>query len=221
MAIFRLDQPAVPRIVPFALYIVLLAAGPLADGLDVRWLYPVQVGLVAAALAYFRRRYEELPRLGSLSGGHWSLAFIVGLIVFVLWVNLDASWMTIGTGGDGFDPRDDGRVNVALALFRIAGAALVVPVMEELFWRSFVMRWIDKPAFLTVSPTAVSLKALALSSIVFAVEHHLWLAGLVAGLAYGWLYRLTGNLWVAIIAHAVTNGLLGVWVLYTGSWQFW
>lgn len=221
MATPWLEHPALPRVLPFALYIVFLAAGSLEWTFDTRWLYPVQVGLVALALVCFWKRYEEMPRLGTLSGGHWSMAFIVGLIVFVLWIHLDASWMTIGEGGKGFDPRDEGRVNVLLALFRIAGAALVVPVMEELFWRSFVMRWIDKPAFLTVSPTAVSLKALALSSIVFAVEHHLWFAGLIAGLAYGGLYRLTGNLWVPIIAHAVTNGLLGAWVLYTGSWQFW
>lgn len=221
MAASWLEQPALPRVLPFALYIAFLAAGSLEWTFDTRWLYPVQVGLVALALVYFWRRYEELPRFATLSGGHWSMAFIVGLIVFVLWIHLDASWMTIGEGGKGFDPRDSGRVNVALALFRIAGAALVVPVMEELFWRSFVMRWIDKPAFLTVSPTAVTMKALMLSSAVFAVEHHLWFAGLIAGLAYGGLYRLTGNLWVPVIAHAVTNGLLGAWVLYTGSWQFW
>jgi CAAX prenyl protease-like protein len=221
MATSWLEHPALPRVLPFALYIVFLAVGSLEWTFDTRWLYPVQVGLVALALIWFWRRYAELPRLSTLSGGHWSMAFIVGLIVFVLWIHLDTSWMTMGEGGKGFDPRDDGRVNVALALFRIAGAALVVPVMEELFWRSFVMRWIDKPAFLTVSPTAVSLKALMLSSAVFAVEHHLWFAGLIAGLAYGGLYRLTGNLWVPVIAHAVTNGLLGAWVLYTGSWQFW
>lgn len=213
--------PVVARTVPFGLYILFLALGSAITTVDVRWLYPIQVGIVALALVLFRRSYEELAPLRSLSGGHWSLAFIVGLIVFVLWIHLDASWMTIGEVGKGFDPRDDGHVNMALATFRIAGAALVVPVMEELFWRSFVMRWIDKPAFLTVSPTAVSLKALVLSSAVFAVEHHLWFAGLIAGLAYGWLYRATGNLWVPVIAHAVTNGLLGAWVLYTGSWQFW
>lgn len=221
MAVSWLAHAAVPRIVPFALYIVFLAAGPLASGFDTRWLYPVQVGLVALTLVYFWRRYQELPRLRSLAGGHWALAFVIGLIVFILWIKLDAPWMTIGEPGKGFDPRDDGRVNVLLALFRLAGAALVVPVMEELFWRSFVMRWIDKPAFLSVSPTSVSWKAVLLSSVVFGFEHQLWFAGIVAGLAYGWLYRLSGNLWVPIIAHAVTNGLLGAWVLYTGSWLFW
>ena len=145
----------------------------------------------------------------------------VGVLVFVLWIWLDLPWMVIGESGDGYDPRDDGHVNIALATIRILGAAVVVPIMEELFWRSFVMRWIDKPDFLTLAPAAVTLKGLLLSSVVFGFEHNLWFAGIVAGLAYGWLYRATGNLWVPTIAHAVTNGVLGAWVLYTGAWQFW
>lgn len=216
-----LSGPALPRVLPFGIYILFLAISGISVNVDSRWLYPVQVGLVAAVLIYLWHRYEELPRLRALHGGNWALAFIVGLIVFILWIRLDAAWMTIGNTGKGFDPRDDDHLNVVLAVSRVLGAALVVPLMEELFWRSFVMRWIDKPAFLAVSPIAVSFRALALSSIVFAVEHHLWFAGLIAGLAYGGLYRVTGNLWVPVIAHAVTNGLLGVWVLYTGSWQFW
>jgi CAAX prenyl protease-like protein len=108
-----------------------------------------------------------------------------------------------------------------LAVMRLAGAALLVPVMEELFWRSFVMRWIHKPDFLKVVPAEVGIKALAISSVLFALEHHLWFAGLLAGLAYGWLYRRSGNLWVPTLSHAVTNAALGIWVLYTGNWQFW
>lgn len=221
MAVSWSAHASVPRIVPFALYILFLAAGPLFTGFDTRWLYPVQVGLVALALAYFWRRYEELPRLRALSGGHCALAAVVGFFVFILWIQLDTGWMMVGDAGAGFDPRDDGRINMPLVLSRLAGAALVVPIMEELFWRSFVMRWIDKPAFLLLSPAAVSLKALMVSSVVFGFEHHLWFAGIVAGLAYGWLYRVSANLWVPVIAHAVTNGLLGIWVLYTQSWQFW
>ena len=52
-------------------------------------------------------------------------------------------------------------------------------------------------------------------------EHGLWFAGIVAGLAYALLYRRSGNLWAAIIAHSITNLLLGCWVVYSGNWQFW
>jgi CAAX prenyl protease-like protein len=93
--------------------------------------------------------------------------------------------------------------------------------MEELFWRSFLMRWIDRHDFLSLAPALVSLKAIVISSIVFGFEHTLWFAGILAGLAYAWLYRASGSLWPPIIAHAVTNGVLGVWVIQTGQWQFW
>lgn len=217
-----LASPATARVLPFGIYIAFLALGGLASGFDVRWLYPAQVGLVALALAVFWRRYDELRPSGPAPGAaQWGLGVAVGAAVFVIWIQLDSGWAVIGELGEGFDPRDDGRVNPLLAAFRLMGAALVVPVMEELFWRSFVMRWIDRPAFLGVDPRAVSARAVLLSSAVFAVEHHQWLAGLIAGLAYAWVYRRTGNLWIPVVAHGVTNGLLGIWVLYTGAWQFW
>jgi hypothetical protein len=108
-----------------------------------------------------------------------------------------------------------------MVAFRIAGAALVVPLMEELFWRSFLQRWVQQHDFLALDPARIGLKALLIASALFAVEHLQWLAGLVAGLAYGWLYIRTRNLWAPIVAHAVTNGLLGADVVATGRWSFW
>jgi CAAX prenyl protease-like protein len=104
---------------------------------------------------------------------------------------------------------------------RWIGAALIVPVMEELFWRSFLMRWIASPRFESVDPRAAGLRALVLSTFVFMLAHTLWLAAIVAGAAYAWLYVRTGKLWTAVIAHAVTNGVLGIWVVYSGRWEFW
>jgi CAAX prenyl protease-like protein len=93
--------------------------------------------------------------------------------------------------------------------------------MEELFWRSFLMRWIERAQFEAVLPQRVGLKAVVLSTFVFMLAHTLWLAAILAGLAYAWLYVRTGKLWVPIVAHAVTNGALGVWVVATRSWGFW
>ena len=59
-------------------------------------------------------------------------------------------------------------------------------------------------------PAAVGLRALFVSSLVFGLEHSLWFAGLLAGLAYGWLYRRSGNLWWLILAHGLTNFILGL-----------
>ena len=62
---------------------------------------------------------------------------------------------------------------------------------------------------------------MALSTLAFMLAHVLWLAAIVAGLAYAWLYRRTGELWTAVVAHAVTNGALGAWVVATRNWAFW
>ena len=218
-------SPIFVRSLPFGLYISLLVLEGLlpdwAPGFDVRWLYPVKAGLVALALAVLWRHFSELKSYG-LPFKNLLLSLAVGLGVLVLWVNLDAGWMLIGKMGDGYNPTNAaGQIDWMLVAFRIAGAALVVPVMEELFWRSFLQRWVQQPDFMTLDPAQIGLKALLIASALFAVEHVQWLAGLIAGLAYGWLYIRTRNLWAPIIAHAVTNGGLGVFVVATGSWHFW
>ena len=217
-------SPIFVRSLPFGLYIVLLVLeGLLPDWLpdfDVRWLYPVKAGLVALAPVVLWRYYTELKTRLPLK--HVLLSVGVGFVVLVLWVNLDAGWMLMGEMGKGYNPTDaNGQIDWLLVAFRIAGAALVVPLMEELFWRSFLQRWVQQPDFMTLDPAQIGLKALFIASALFAVEPLQWLAGLVAGLAYGWLYIRTRNLWAPIIAHAVTNGALGAYVVATGHWSFW
>lgn len=219
----RRQAPA--RILPFALYIAFLALTPLVARAfpqwDVRWLYAVQIGAVLAGLTFFAREYAELARPPRLRKREWVLAAAAGAAVFALWIRLDAPWAMFGEA-PGFDPtRGDGSIDWALVAVRLFGAVAVVPVMEELFWRSFVLRWIDRTDFLALAPAAASLRALLVSSLLFGLEHHLWLAGLLAGLAYGGLYRRSGSLWPPIAAHALTNLLLGLWVVHTGSWRFW
>jgi hypothetical protein len=218
--------PAMARVAPFAVYIVFLAIGPglasLLPGLDGRWLYGIQVTAAALALVALRRHYAELTPAGPLPGVlAWGQALLLGLLVFIAWIHLDLPLLAFGSTG-GFDPRaGDGSLIWPLVAIRLLGAALVVPVIEELFWRSLVMRWIDRPDFLRLAPAQASLRALLISSLVFGLEHDLWFAGLLAGLAYGWLYRRHGHLWLAIASHAATNLLLGLWVVAGGQWQFW
>ena len=104
---------------------------------------------------------------------------------------------------------------------RTAGAVLVVPIMEELFWRSFLMRWIDKRNFLALAPHAASLTAMAASSAVFALAHDLWLCAFCAGMIYAQIYRRTENIWYAVLAHATTNALLAGWVVSRSAWVYW
>ncbi|HEV7913666.1 MAG TPA: CAAX prenyl protease-related protein [Albitalea sp.] len=224
----KLSRAALARIAPFALFMLLLALRGIlpadnAAGIDVRWVYGAGVLLVGALIAWFWRDYGELASAQTLPTARETLLAVgVGLAVFALWITLDAPWMKLGTPSASFLPLDaQGQVQWPLVAVRWAGAALLVPVMEELFWRSFLMRWLERPQFETVLPQRVGLRAVVLSTFVFMLAHTLWLAAVIAGLAYAWLYLRSGKLWVPVIAHAVTNGALGGWVVATGNWSFW
>lgn len=218
------DIRVIARVSPFAAYMLFLIVEGNIDSVlpsfDPRFLYPVKVGTVALLLWLFRSRYVELFKWPDV---RWVglIAPALGAVVFLLWINLSGGWLDMG-GGTGFAPLDDaGAIRWELALPRLAGAALVVPLMEELFWRSFLLRWIDRHDFLALEPVKISVRAILIASVLFGLEHTLWFAGIVAGLAYAWLYRASGNLWAPIVSHAVTNLMLGIWVLMTGAWSFW
>ncbi len=222
-----LNRAALARVVPFAVFMLLLGLrGALpADGswgIDPRWVYAVTVLVVGGLLAWWWRDYGELSTQLRPTLQEAGLAISVGVLVFGLWIKLDAPWMRLGEATAAFVPLDaQGGLMWPLIGVRWIGAALLVPVMEELFWRSFLMRWIENAQFEAVLPQRVGLKAVLLSTFVFMLAHTLWLAAIIAGLAYAWLYVRSGKLWLPVIAHAVTNGLLGVWVVMTGNWAFW
>ena len=200
----------------------LLALQPaLERALDPRWVVIARGIAAAAILAALWHCYSELRDAKPVPAREWLLAVAVGLVVFGVWINFDSGWAALGSG-PGFVPlRDDGTLDLALAGLRLFGLVLVVPVMEELFWRSFLLRWIDRREFLAADPKRASLVAFALSSALFATEHSLWFAGLVAGAAYTWIYMRAGDLRLPIVSHATTNGTLGLWILATGNWGFW
>jgi len=212
------------RFAPFAAFVCLLALrSALARfaGLDSPWLYAVQIGGAAALMLHFRRDYTEL-RVPAGSPWTWVRAALAGTAVFWIWIHTGVSWMSIGAAAARFEPVGaDGSLNWGLITLRLAGAVLVVPAMEELFWRSFLMRWIDRRDFLALPAGQSSLRALLASSGVFALGHTLWFAGLIAGLCYGWIYRSSGKLPLPIAAHALTNLLLGLWVVQHRAWSYW
>lgn len=214
-----------PYIAPFGVYVLFMIVEDLLiksgwEANDVRLLYAIKIVAVAGLLWIMRNAYRELQRPIAIDFKTGLIAIIAGVVVFIAWINLTAGWMMMGDSV-GFDPRDDQRIDWFLVAVRLMGAALVVPVMEELFWRSFLMRWVENQNFRTVEPQYVRIKALCIVSVLFAFAHTLWFAGLFAGIVYGLLYIRSGTLWSPILAHAVTNGILGVWIVMTGNWGFW
>lgn len=218
---------AMARALPFAVFIALLALEPwlgrlLDQTLDPRWLYSVRILFVAGLLIVLRGQFAELS-VSSMPGARKILlALGTGMVVLAIWLLLDSGVFVLGHSGSGFVPRSAaGVLDWPLAVSRLLGSALVVPVVEELFWRSLVMRWAERSSFLGVDPADVGGRALLLSSVAFGFEHSQWAAGVLAGLAYGGLYIRCRNLWAAVIAHSVTNAGLGIWVLVNGAWHFW
>jgi uncharacterized protein len=223
----HMSRAARKRALPFLVFMLLLALRGWAPadgswGFDPRWIYGLTVLAVGGMLLGWRREYGELARQTWPDAREAAWAVAVGLVVFVLWIRLDAPWMTLGDATAAFRPLTaTGAVDWPMVAVRGIGATLMVPVMEELFWRSFLMRWVQRPDFLGVDPASVGPRALVVSTFLFVLAHPLWLAATVAGLAYALLYMRSGKLWSSIVAHAVTNGALGLWVVQGGHWQFW
>jgi uncharacterized protein len=217
-----LARPALARIAPFAAFMAFLASQPLLErSIDARWIVVLRGLAAAAVLAAFWRTYSELRDPKPVPAREWLLAVAVGLAVFGAWIAFDSGWAAFESAAGFVPQRADGSLDAPLAALRLFGLVLVVPVMEELFWRSFLLRWIDRRDFLAADPKRSSPMAIALSCALFATEHSLWFAGLLAGAAYTWVYMRAGNLRLPIVSHATTNGTLGLWILATGNWRLW
>jgi len=216
------------RAAPFALFIAVLALrGQLAHdaydlgAFDARWLYAAQTAAAFVPLLIWRRRFSELAQVPTSLRG-FLLSVATGLAVFLLWVAPLPSWTHLAAVAAAFIPVDQsGALRWDLIIARTFGAVLVVPIMEELFWRSFLMRWIDERDFLRLDPSAVTWLAVIASSAVFALAHDLWLIGFVAGVAFAMVYRHTGSLWYPLAAHATSNLALAIWVVNERAWGFW
>ena len=153
-------------------------------------------------------------------------AVVVGIGVFVMWVGLDGFYPQARQAGHSLEsPSTNLAAGSALAwLFicvRLGGSTLVVPPLEEVFYRSFLYRYIIKVDFHSVPMRTFHWTAFLVTSAVFGIEHHEWLAGILCGFAYQGLVCWKGRLGDAMTAHAITNLLLGLWVVGRGAWQFW
>jgi CAAX prenyl protease-like protein len=230
----RGPEAAMPRILPFALFMGFIALETLlrwAAGLTSApdgnmaavflWLYPLRIAVVLAALVYLWPAYDELRDGVCRNFGEALLVLVVGGLVYVAWVRMDWSWAMQGQP-TGYNPFQAGAgVGILLASLRLVGAVVVVPIMEELFWRSFLIRYLVTPTFTTVRLGTFTPLSFGATVVLFGLEHHLWLAGIMAGVIYNLLLYKTRRLWPCILAHAITNLLLGIHVLVTGEWHWW
>ena len=224
---------ALARIIPFAGFMIFIGVEEAlrflrSHGLvsfsdqSLYLLYPVKTLTTVFLLFWLYQRFVELNwrDLGRISDTLQSL--LLGLVVFVLWINMDWSFGAPGKEA-GFNPGifvDPALLN-GLIFFRLAGAVLVVPLMEELFWRSFILRYLVDNDFMKIRIGHFTWFSCLVSAVLFGLEHHLIFAGIMAGLAYNFLLYRTKSIVQCVFAHAVTNLALGIYVLISGKWMFW
>ncbi len=168
----------------------------------------------------------------SLRAPHWLLSVALGIAVFLLWIAPDwlfpdwhGHWLfTNGITGkvEGSLP-PEGRHDPLVLALRTMRAMILVPIVEELFWRGWLPRWIDNmDDFRKVPLGRYSRFAFWATAILFAAEHGaMWDVGLMAGVAYNWWMQKTKSLGDLILAHGVTNACLSAYVLIGGKWQYW
>jgi CAAX prenyl protease-like protein len=201
------------------------------------WLYPVKTVAVAAALLGFRKKYEELrvpwSSAAEVDTGRnvlvtYTLAVAVGLVAIVVWIGADRVYpgTTRLMGGKGALPFNPTSIKPEAWQYvfigvRVFGAVVVVALMEEIFWRGFLIRWIDGKDFKRVPFGTCSWKSFLITVVLFGLEHEQWLAGLVCGALYNWLYCRRKDLFSCVLAHATSNAALAAWVLWQGDWKFW
>lgn len=144
--------------------------------------------VVLGLLVYFWFSYQELQGPIFTDSKDAGSGIGVGVFVYILWVQMDWSWAT-QEEITGYNPFEEGhRIGWGLAAVRIFGASIVVPLMEELFWRSFLIRWAVNPDFEKVAFGAFTLASFGATVVLFGLEHNLWLAGMMAGVAFNGLY---------------------------------
>ncbi len=227
-----MDRDTIARCLPFIIYMAFVGVG---EGLGwlgargligyddntTRFLYPVKIALVALALAVLWKRYSEV-RFKGISLSDTLLSVAVGLVVFVLWINMDWPFAVFGEM-EGYDPGISGGGMTPLALLsvRLFGASVIVPLMEEIFWRSFLLRYIINPDFMAVQIGRFTAVSFVISTVLFGLEHNMFLAGMMAGAAYTLLLYRTKSIAQSVIAHGITNLALGIYVINTGQWRFW
>ena len=227
------QSPLQARVVPFVVFLVLTGLQGSFGPAGPYWVYFAKT-LVGAWLLWQLR--DVLPEM------KWTVsaeAIAVGLGVFVVWVALDPFvwtqdelWYRIGfskeppaTPAKEWNPFTQFGAGSALAWFfvlvRTLGSTLVVPPLEELFYRSFLYRFLISPEFERIPLNRLHRTSMGLSAVLFAFTHQQWLAAILCAVAFQWLVVRRDRLGDAMTAHALTNLLLSFWVVGRGAWNFW
>ncbi len=207
------------RAIPFLIFITLTSCQGLFGEASRYWIYAGK-SLLGAGMIWGMWPFVAEMR--------WVLsweAVVTGVAVLVMWIGIDDFYPKFGRPAAGWNPPaqfgQGSTLTWIIIVARILGASLVVPPLEEVFYRSFLYRYLIKSDLQSVPPGFFNWKAFLATSVVFGFSHYEWLAGILCGFAYQGLVCWKKRLGDAITAHAITNFLLGLWVVWKGAWHFW
>lgn len=225
------SSPVTARVAPFGIFLALTFFQGRFGAASAYWLY------LAKTLAGFWLAWEMRTVVPEMRWAFSWEAMLIGVGVFALWVGVSGEWTTqnslwnkLGFAVPGkfisaWNPPEQFGAHSALAwLFiatRIMGSTFIVPPLEEVFYRSFLYRYVARHEFLSVPLNRFLPLPFLATAFVFGISHNEWLAGILCGAAYQWLVLRKNRLGDAMTAHAITNFLLGLWVVTRGAWQFW
>lgn len=223
------------HLLPFLVWLLLMALLGDADGWEYAWRT-----IIGSALLLVMRPWRWYP---ALKLKNIPLAVLVGIGVFFIWIGMETSWVKettpwlaefyekyfvqiwpIGEMREAislphaYDPSETGWPLFWVHMF---GTSVSIAIIEEFFWRGFFYRWMLGSPFFKIDLGKLNMGMFVLIACFFGIEHNEWLAGILCGLIYGYLIIRTRDIWAAVIAHGITNFLLGLYVVGTGSWQFW
>ncbi len=232
-----MSMPEIPRVLPFVVFLGIGAMAGKAFAGSEYWMYAVKTFAAGALLWLWRKRIPEMRWAFSVEG------VVVGVAIAALWLGLTGVIPSLGrtwdlireaTGGpaaptpktvEAWNPLNHFQgqplLGWAFVMIRVLGRSLVVPALEEVFYRSFMYRYIVKPEFESVAHGTFHLVAFLVTSAFFGLSHtdH-WVQGVICGMAYQWLVLRKGRLGDAMLAHAITNLIISGYVIVTGRWEF-
>ena len=212
---------------PMAVFLLLLGlisllrkvGGPFWLASPEYWIYPGQTIFCGALLLWFWREYKlRAPR-------RIAFTLVMALVVFGLWISPQAL-LGFTPRLDGFNPEIFSGQPAAywmMIVFRFLRLVVVVPLVEEIFWRGFLLRYFVNEKFYAVPIGDFSWLSFAVVTIGFGFAHSRadWIAALITGALYNCVAYRTKNLASCVLAHAITNLLLGLWIMKTRQWGFW
>ena len=183
------------------------------------WIYPVQTVVCGALVLWFWRDYEfRAPRRVWFAVG-------IGVVVFAVWI-APQQFLGVAPRTVGFDPEVFAKGSTLYwltVLLRFLRLVVVVPLVEEIFWRGFLLRYLISEKFTTVTIGTFSWVSFLVVTIAFGFTHSRadWIAAFLCGALYNLVAYRTRSLASCVVTHALTNLLLGVWIMQTRQWGFW